>query len=211
MIDWRIQGVELATCSCDWGCPCQFNALPTRGYCHAGVAIRIDKGHFGDTALDGVTFGGLFAWPKAIHQGHGEAQPIIDERANEAQRGALLTIMSGQESEPGANFFSVFASVIEKVHPPIFRAIEFHCDFPNATGSFSVRDVVDAKIEPIRNPVTGAAHRANVSLPSGFEYLSAEFASSRTKTHKASVDLDWDKRHAHICKLDITGLGLVRA
>ena len=29
-VDWSIKGPEIATCNCDWGCPCQFNALPTQ-------------------------------------------------------------------------------------------------------------------------------------------------------------------------------------
>ena len=30
-IDWRICALEINTCNCAWGCPCQFNARPTRG------------------------------------------------------------------------------------------------------------------------------------------------------------------------------------
>lgn len=210
IIDWRIQGHELAACNCDWGCPCQFNALPSRGHCRAAVAIRVDTGHFGDTPLDGLGFGGLFAWPKAIHEGHGEAQPIVDERASEAQRAAILTIMSGKESEPGANFFNIFAAMLETVHPPLFRAIEFDLDLKKATGRFYVRDLIDARAEPIRNPVTGAQHRVKVSLAEGFEYLDAEFASSSARSRNSPIELEWDQRHAHLCKLDLTGHGLIR-
>ena len=32
MVEWRIQGREFANCNCAYGCPCQFSALPTRGY-----------------------------------------------------------------------------------------------------------------------------------------------------------------------------------
>ena len=35
------------TCNCAWGCPCQFNALPTHGRCEAMVAVRIREGHYG--------------------------------------------------------------------------------------------------------------------------------------------------------------------
>ena len=92
MIDWRIQGVEIGICNCSWGCPCQFNALPTLGHCSAGAAIHVEHGHFGSTSLDGVNFGGLFKWPGPIHEGSGEAQPLIDERATPEQRNAILTI-----------------------------------------------------------------------------------------------------------------------
>ena len=32
---WRIAGEEVGSCNCVWACPCQFNALPDKGYCEA--------------------------------------------------------------------------------------------------------------------------------------------------------------------------------
>lgn len=32
---WRIAGDAVSICICAWGCPCQFNALPTHGRCEA--------------------------------------------------------------------------------------------------------------------------------------------------------------------------------
>ena len=45
-VEWRIKGTELANCNCAYGCPCQFNALPTHGNCRAAVAFEIEEGHF---------------------------------------------------------------------------------------------------------------------------------------------------------------------
>ena len=53
---WHIVGDEVATCNCAWGCPCQFNALPTTGRCEALVAARIKKGNYGSVPLDGLAF-----------------------------------------------------------------------------------------------------------------------------------------------------------
>src|SRR5688572_6178202 len=53
---WRMVADETTTCNCAWGCPCQFNALPTHGRCEAVTAVRIREGHYGPTKLDGVTF-----------------------------------------------------------------------------------------------------------------------------------------------------------
>ena len=207
-IDWRIQGPELVTCNCDWGCPCQFSGRPTQGHCRAAVAMRIDTGHFGDISLDGLCWVGLFAWPGAIHEGQGEAQPIVDERADEQQRGALLRLLSGQEGEPGANMFSVFASTIETMYPPLFRPILFEADVDGRTGRFEVPDRVEARVEPIRNPVTGEPQRAQVRLPGGFEFLEAEFASS-TAHAAAPIPLDWARGHAHLTMLHMTPQGPV--
>ncbi|QIG51388.1 DUF1326 domain-containing protein [Nordella sp. HKS 07] len=209
MIDWMIRGPEIATCNCAYGCPCQFNALPTEGNCSAGVAMRIDKGHFGDVQLDGLHWAGVFAWPGPIHEGHGQAQPVIDERASPEQRAALLAIMSGQESKPGATYFQVFSAMIDTVHEPLFKPISFTADIDAATGQFKVDGVIDAMAEPIRNPVTGEPHRPSISLRDGFEFLAAEFASSTTKTQGA-IAREWAGRHAHLTMIHITGEGVVR-
>jgi hypothetical protein len=39
---WTIKGREFAHCICAYGCPCQFNALPIHGNCHAVVCFDIE-------------------------------------------------------------------------------------------------------------------------------------------------------------------------
>lgn len=208
-VDWSIKGPEIVTCNCAWGCPCQFNAPPTHGHCRAAVAMHIDEGRFGDTPLGGLRWVTLLAWPGAIHQGHGECLPIVDERANEEQRAALLKILSGEETEPGATVFSVFAGVIDTVHEPLFKPIAFEADMESRSGRFSVPGLVEATGEPIRNPVTDKPHRARVTLPHGFEYTEAEYASSTTKA-TGPIPLEWVDGHGHFAMLHMTPYGPVR-
>ena len=205
-VDWSIRGPQIATCNCALGCPCQFNGLPTYGDCRAAVAMRIDKGHFGAVSLDGLKWVGLFAWPRAIHEGNGEALAIIDLGATPEQRNALLTILSGQEQEPGATYFNVFASTITKMNEPLSRPINFEADVSACTGRFSVSDIVDSHAEPAKNLVTGVPHRAKVVFPAGFEFTEAEFGSSSTKA-SGSIPLDWGGRHAHLAIIDIGPYG----
>ena len=65
MIEWEIHGMEVGNCNCAYGCPCQFNALPTHGHCRAIAFARIDEGYFGGAKLDGLRDGacGNLAWP----------------------------------------------------------------------------------------------------------------------------------------------------
>src|SRR5689334_22514813 len=109
MESWTLHGREFANCNCAYGCPCQFNALPTHGNCRAVVGIQVDKGNHGSVKLDGLRMAGIFRWPGPIHEGNGEAQPIVDVRADAAQRTAILKIMGGQDTKPGATMFNVFA------------------------------------------------------------------------------------------------------
>jgi hypothetical protein len=204
--EWRISGPSILNCNCDWGCPCQFNALPTYGDCRGMLAMEIEEGHFEEVDLSGLRFAVMLAWPKAIHEGAGEALIVIDDKADEAQREALLTILSGNETEPGATVFNVFAATFDKVHDPVFAPIEFEADKERRVGHARVEGMLDTRIEPIRNPVTGAEHRVRVVLPEGFEYREAEYASGDTSA-TGLIALDWSKRHAHVARLDLSTHG----
>ena len=43
MTPWEFRAVELSNCNCAYGCPCQFNALPTHGNCEAAVCVEISE------------------------------------------------------------------------------------------------------------------------------------------------------------------------
>jgi hypothetical protein len=174
MTPWRIVGEETGTCNCAWGCPCQFNALPTHGQCEALVAVRIDQGHYGATRLDGVAFAAAYWWPGAVHEGNGVRQLAIDERATADQRTAVVNITSGRE---GCTFFEIFASVVTNTPDPIYVPIDLSSDRNARVASLKVPGLGEFRVEPIRNPVTGEEHRALIKLPNGFEYKEAEMAN----------------------------------
>ena len=81
-VEWDIIGEEVASCNCDWGCPCQFNALPTKGFCEALVGLRIEHGHFGSTSLDGVIYAQLVHFDGPVHAGNGHRLLVIDEKSS---------------------------------------------------------------------------------------------------------------------------------
>ncbi len=77
--------------------------------------------------------------------GNGEALPIVDKRANPAQRDALLRIMSGQDTTPGATMFQVFFSMLSKVYEPVFADIDFAVDIDKRMAHLKVADYLDAR------------------------------------------------------------------
>jgi len=79
-IKWRIAGEQVVSCNCNWGCPCQFNALPTTGRCEGIGACQINEGYFGNTRLDGVRFAGVIWLPGAVHEGNGVWRTIVDKQ-----------------------------------------------------------------------------------------------------------------------------------
>lgn len=209
MTPWEIRGRELVNCNCNYGCPCQFNAPPTHGHCEAVGAMLIEKGHFGDVSLDGTRIAFVFQWPGAIHEGQGQCLPIVDESASEEQRQALLTLMSGEESDPFATMFSVYASTMETVHDPVFTAIDFDVDPDARTGHIKVADLINTTAEPIRNPVNGEPTRARINLPEGFEYEVAEMASA-SSTVQGPIPLELKDSYGQLAHLHLNNHGPVR-
>ena len=205
---WTIKGKEFVHCNCAYGCPCQFNALPTHGHCQAVAAIDIEQGHHDDTDLSGLRIGLIVAWPGPIHEGMGEAVPIVDERADAAQREALLRIMSGLDTVPGATFFQVFATTYTKVHDPVFAPIDLRVDIDGRSAQLNVPGWIDARGEPIVNPVTGEAHRARINLPQGFEYDVCEVGRGWAQT-QGPVDVQLSDSHAQFAELHLTESGVV--
>ena len=78
---WALEADYLQACNCDYGCPCEFSAPPTRGFCEGTGAWSIIKGNYGDVSLDGLAAGFAAHWPKAIHEGNGTLALFVDERA----------------------------------------------------------------------------------------------------------------------------------
>ena len=138
--NWQIEGRYVEYCSCDHGCPCESMADPTYGYCTGLVAFKIDKGHCEDVRLDDLAVVGTFYFPRAIHHGQGVFQPILDERADEAQRDALFYILSG-EDQPVGTMFQIFSVIIETIKDPLFAKIEFEWDLDKRRARIEVADV----------------------------------------------------------------------
>lgn len=204
---WYIKGKEFIHCNCAYGCPCQFNAMPTHGECKAVLGFTIEEGRHGDTDLSGLSMAGIVAWPGAVHEGHGHIIPIVDERADAKQREALLRIMSGQDTVEGATVFQVFSTTYEKIEDPVFAPIELEIDIDGRSARFNVPGWIEARGEPIRNAVTGQESRAQIRLPSGFEYDVAEMGRGWAKT-SGPVDVQLSDSHAHFAKIDMTESGV---
>ncbi len=209
MIPWEIKAKQYVNCNCAYGCPCQFNALPTNGGCHAVAGFEITEGHFGDTDLAGIKTAVVLHWPGAIHEGNGSVEAVVDESASDAQREAALKIMTGQETEPMATMFSVFASTMTTVHEPRFLPVDFEVDIESRTARLNVEGVIESVGQPIRNPVTGDIHQVQISLPHGFEYEIAEIGAGTAKALGA-IQLDISDGHGQFAYLHLANNGPVR-
>ena len=177
-------------------------------FCEAVGGFQIDQGFHGDTKLDGLRFVGMFRWPGPIHEGKGEAAVIIDERATPQQREALLRIVTGQDTEPGATIFQVFSATFEKLHPPMFLPIDFQVDVEGRKARLAVPGVTEGRGEPIVNPVTGREHRPRIDIVGGFEYEQAEIGRGWTKSTQP-IRMELADTYGQFAHLHLSQSGIV--
>jgi hypothetical protein len=204
--NWRLEGEWLKNCTCAYGCPCDFNARPTHGECKGFVAMHITKGNFEQTRLDNLHFAVVVSFPGALHEGNGQAQPLIDERADPAQREGLFKILSGEYAAEGT-LFQIFSLIVTKMHDPIFAPITFRFDKEGRTARLDIPGVLESDVEPIKNPVTGAPHRIRVVMPEGFEHLEGEVAAASIHSHGA-IQFDTASSHSTLATVVQTPQGV---
>jgi hypothetical protein len=208
-IEWYVEGASFGNCSCDYSCPCQFEARPTKGGCSGIGVFRIDRGHFGQVSLDGLKAVVSYAWPGPIHEGNGAMQAIIDASADAAQRHALRAIVHGEETRDGATHWWVFRAMSSVVHETLFRPIEFEIDVDGRTARARIPDVLESEGQPIRSPVSGEEHRIRIDLPNGIEFELAEIGRGFTKT-TAALPLDLNDTYGQFNRFYLSQNGIVR-
>jgi hypothetical protein len=76
--------------------------------------------------------------------------------------------MSGQDTEPGATFFQVYFSMLEKVHDPIFTRIDLDIDVDGGRVRFKVPELLEARGEPILKRSTGSGSICRTALSTPF-------------------------------------------
>jgi hypothetical protein len=105
--------------------------------------------------------------------------------------------------------WNVFASTMERFHDPLFAPIEIDIDVDARRSRVKAGTLIDMTAEPIRNPVTGAEHRARIDLPDGFEYTLAEIGSGTSRV-AGPVPFELKDSYAQLAHLHLNQNGVVR-
>jgi hypothetical protein len=194
---WNIEADFLQACNCDYGCPCEFSAPPTKGFCEGMGAWRINKGNCGDVKLDGLGVGFAARWPKAIHEGNGTACLFFDIRSSPKQREALLSICSGQA---GGMPFEIIVTTFSKILDPQF--VPFKFNFNGRDSSVQVGDAMSVVVEPIKNPVTGEPESVRVQHATGFIFKEAECVSAaKMNVNAGELKFSWPNKAAFVTQI----------
>ena len=193
---WFFEADFIQACNCDYGCPCEFSAPPTRGSCEGMGAWRITRGRCGDVPLDGLALAFAARWPKAIHEGNGTGMMFYDERANAAQRQALLAITGGKLGLP----FEILVMTMSKLLEPRFVPFQFHLDGRNSR--VKIGREMSVAVAPIKNPVTGEPESVRIEHSTGFVFKSAEVVSADEMTVDAGeLKFSWPGKAGFVTQI----------
>jgi hypothetical protein len=184
---WFFEADYFQACNCDYGCPCEFEAPPTQGFCEGLGAWRINDGKFGDIALNGLGIAFAINFPGPMHKGNGTGVFFIDQRADPPQRQAILEILSGKH---GYSLFEIFSVIVTRKLPPVFAPFDFIVD--GKRGGFRIGDGIAVRFDPIKNPVNGQPEEIRIEHGTGFLFKSAECVSA---TENRMTLGDWSFSH----------------
>ena len=149
MATWQLTGDYFENCNCDVVCPClassvaPLTARPSRGVCDLALIFHIDKGNYGDVALDGLNVSVIVHWPGPMADGNGTAAAYIDERADDQQTAALGAIFTGVEGGPMAAFAPLISTQLGVKKVPIRYSIQ------GKSRSGEIPGIMQMAVEPI--------------------------------------------------------------
>lgn len=196
---WNMEGALLGACSCDWGCPCSFNAPPTRGFCEGCYVWHVEKGSYGDVPLQGLSLAWAGQSPGPMHLGNVSSIIFIDEKADAAQRAALETICRGKSGGP----WTILAAVTARFFGPKYSPFELHLDGLNSTARVS--GLIEMELGPILNPVTGQAEELYLDKPTGFTSLRAALGAGRVFRVTSDLVYDHSGKYGEFSKFSYSG------
>jgi len=146
---WTIDGEYFENCSCTVVCPCIFSAqppfasMPTEGACEVTFAFHLDRGAFGDIALDGLNTVLIARTPGPMGEGNWSVALYVDERADESQQTALQAIFSGA----AGGTLGMFAPLVGELLGAKAAPIRYHAE--GKRRSVEIPDIMTVAVHPI--------------------------------------------------------------
>ena len=196
---WNLKGQVVIACNCDYGCPCNFNARPTSGKCEGGWTWHVEEGSYDGVDLAGLNFSVYVNWPGAIHEGDGEAVILIDERADDDQRAAIETLVSGSVGGP----WGILGWTWPTIHGP--HAVPYELRLDGLATKLRAGDVVEVEVDKIRNPVTGDEVTPGVVLPQGLIFKEGDLGTSATFRVQDGITYDHSGQYSAVGPFEYGG------
>jgi hypothetical protein len=143
---YSLKGTLLEACSCGVLCPCWIGEDPDGGECYAVVGYHFDTGQIRGVDVSGLSLLTIAHIPGNVLAGNWEVVVLVDERATDDQREAILAAFTGELGGPLADLAELIGTVKGIEIVPIRHEIA------EGVGSLEVPGVMEAETEPYRGP-----------------------------------------------------------
>ena len=202
-----MKGQYIKNCNCIATCPCDTIGFPhpDKG-CEGMAGMHLTKGSFGDVKLNGLKWIVVYQWPGALHEGNGSVQAFIDKKATEAQRTALLTILSGKA---GNAWFEILSSIVTTVYDPQFAPITWEFDKKKRKANVRVPGFLETRSAPLKIPATNDEQQVVVQMPGGMEYREFQVAQAVVLKMTGAIQFDHKNTHSSLAEVEHSHKGLL--
>ncbi len=208
---WEFKSHTYDNCNCSVSCGCQFNEPTTHGNCYFAYVGTVVDGHFNDTPIAGLNWSLICKFAGEIGEGNGKRQIVIDERADDAQRKALETIISGEACRPLSNHFSVFGSLCTEFHETLYSEIQIDLDLKGRSARVDIPGILTSAGEPIINEFNGEQFEIAIARSAGsFEFTYGEIGRGTT-TVMRDIEMAFEDSWALFCVHHYNQDGLIRS
>jgi hypothetical protein len=146
---YSLKGTLLEACSCGVLCPCWIGEDPDGGECFAVVGYHFDTGQVRGVDVSGLSLLSVAYIPGNVLAGNWEVVRLVDDRASDDQREAILAAFTGELGGPLADLAELVGTVKGVESVPIRHEII------EGVGSLEVPGVLEAEMEPYRGPDGG--------------------------------------------------------
>lgn len=144
---YSLEGSLLEACSCGVLCPCWIGEDPDEGACYSFNAYHFDRGQIRGVDVAGLNFITVNHIPgNVLTPGSWRVVLLVDARATEEQREAILAAYTGQLGGPLADLAGLVGEVLGVESVPIDHRTA------GGAGTLSVPGFIDAAMAPYAGP-----------------------------------------------------------
>ena len=183
---YTLEGQLLEVCTCKAVCPCWVGEDPDGGYCEGVVGWKINRGEIDGTDVSGLTLCVLAHIPGNVLQGNWRVVVYVDDRANAAQKQALLDVWTGKLGGPVADLVQLVGEVVA------VKDAKFTVDVTEGKGTLTVGNEIHCELEPLQGgtnrPTT--LHDAVFSTIPGSPAYVGKAPTYRAKNKELGFDID---------------------
>ena len=199
MSNWALKGTLLGACNCDWGCPCNFDAAPTQGFCEGAYVWHIAEGSYKGVSLAGLHMAWMGKAPGPMHQGSVTTLSYIDSAASPEQRQALSELLQGKSGGP----WTIFNAISVKQYGP--KSVDFRMTSDGLNSKAELGTEATLELGPILNPVTGNPEELYLDKPTGFTSTRTTLGVNKVLTVNAEISFDHSGKYGEFSNFEYSG------